>query len=144
NGDGYSAEWVHEAARRGLPNLRTTPEAIEVFKNRERTGFLTQYSIFSERELETRYNVFLERYLKVADIEFKTMKNLIDQVVLPSCLSYKAELVSLIEKQKALSLNFSLEKALYERISEMGGELMRTWESFYGTYEKISALSDHA
>jgi len=83
-GNNYSAEWVEEAKRRGLPNLRNTPEALAELVRPETKEFLARMRIFGESESEARYLVRLERYIKDIDIEVEAVKNLVSGHVLPA------------------------------------------------------------
>lgn len=117
NGDGYSNEWVQEAKRRGLPNHRTTPEALRVLAQKEKTDFLQKLGVFQEEEIQTRYNVLLERYIKVREIEFETMVDMIHQSVIPSGLEYKNFLGSIIKQQKEIGLSSQFETNAYKLVS---------------------------
>jgi glutamine synthetase len=83
-GNNYSAEWVEEAKRRGLPNLRNTPEALAELVRPETKEFLARMRIFGESESDARYVVRLERYIKDIDIEVEALKNLVSGHVLPA------------------------------------------------------------
>jgi glutamine synthetase len=117
NGDGYSKEWVTEAAKRGLPNLRTTPEALKTMTVKEDYAFLVRNGIFKEEEIETRYNILLERYIKIREIELETMIDMIHQFVIPSGLEYKAVLANLIKSEKEFGASSSFEIDAYKRVS---------------------------
>ena len=81
-GNNYSAEWVKEAAKRGLLNLRRTPEALAQLMTKQSHKLLTSLGILSETELESRYHVRLERYIKDMLIELHTMREMVDTFVL--------------------------------------------------------------
>jgi glutamine synthetase len=83
-GNNYAAEWVKEARRRGLLNLRTSPEALEQMVTPEARAFLTQSGVFSEAEIESRFHVKLERYVKDIEIEVDSLRNLVAAHVLPA------------------------------------------------------------
>jgi glutamine synthetase len=87
-GNNYSEEWVKEAAKRGLPNLRRTPEALKQLATKQSRQLLTKLGIFSEEELESRYHVRLERYVKDMLIELHTLRETVDTMVLPASLEY--------------------------------------------------------
>jgi len=117
NGDGYSKEWVEEAARRGLPNLRTTPDALKTMTDKEAYSFLVKLDIFKAEEISTRYNVLLERYIKIREIEFETMIDMIHQFVIPSGLEYKTMLSKLISAQKDTGLSSTFEMDAYKKVT---------------------------
>jgi len=93
-GNNYSDEWVKEAAKRGLPNLRRTPEALEQLVSRPARTLLNKLNILSKAELESRYHVRLERYVKDVLIEMHTLKEMIDTLVIPAAFSYSGSLAA--------------------------------------------------
>src|SRR6476661_8282844 len=93
-GNNYSAEWVKEAEKRGLPNLRRTPEALEQLVSRPARTLLNKLGILSKAELESRYHVRLERYVKDVLIEMHTLKEMIDTLVIPAAFSYSGSLAA--------------------------------------------------
>jgi glutamine synthetase len=100
NGDGYSQQWQDEAAKRGLPNLKTSADALKVIADTKANVFLTKLGIYTEAELETRYNVRVERYVKHREIEFRTLINMIHKDILPAAIAYKNDVASSINAQK--------------------------------------------
>jgi glutamine synthetase len=93
-GNNYSDEWVKEAEKRGLPNLRRSPEALEQLITRSSRGLLTKLGIFNKAELESRYHVRLERYVKDMLIEMHTQKEIVDTYILPAAFTYSGSLVN--------------------------------------------------
>ena len=93
-GDGYSVEWQREAESRGLPNLRTTPEALTAWRETSNRALFVRYHVLSAQELDARYHVRMEQYVKAIDIEAKTLLGLVRTQILPVCLRYQAELAS--------------------------------------------------
>ncbi|HEX5972123.1 MAG TPA: glutamine synthetase III [Gemmatimonadaceae bacterium] len=93
-GNNYSEEWVHEADKRGLPNLRRTPEALDQLNTKQSRALLTKLGIFTKEELESRYHVRLERYVKDMLIEMYTLKEMVDTLVLPASYSYAGTLAA--------------------------------------------------
>jgi glutamine synthetase len=83
-GNGYSDEWKQEAARRGLPNLPDTPGAIVALSDVKRTAFLVEQGVFSEREMASRLNVSLERYVKTVMLEAETLVEILGTEVIPA------------------------------------------------------------
>ena len=86
-GNNYSAEWAEEAARRGLPNLRATPEALRAAQNPEVEALFTRQRVLSVPELHSRFHVWTERYVTTVDVEVDVLKDLVDQVVLPAAVA---------------------------------------------------------
>ena len=83
-GNNYSAEWRAEAARRGLPELRDTPAALEVLRDPARVAFLREQGVYSEAELASRYNIAVERYIKHVTLEAETQLELLRTFVVPA------------------------------------------------------------
>ncbi len=117
NGDGYSNEWLVEAEKRGLPNYRTTADALPLLVDSKENAFLTKTGIFTPAELETRYNVLIERYNTLREIEFETLITMVHQNVLPSVVDYKYKLIEVIRSQKETGFESSVEKELYKRLN---------------------------
>jgi glutamine synthetase len=91
-GNNYSDDWVKEAEKRGLLNLRRTPEALTQLLTKDARACLTKLGILSKPEIESRYQIRLERYVKDMLIEMHTMQELVDTMVLPAAFSYSATL----------------------------------------------------
>lgn len=143
-GDGYSHEWVEEAKRRGLPNLKTTPEALSVLNDSKEMAFLTKSGIFRESEITTRYNVAFENYNLLREIEFRTLISMVYQNVLPSVLEYKNKLSTVIRNQKEVGLDSSVEidqykniNILTENIYDSTKEFERNLNDLKGSQEEI-------
>jgi glutamine synthetase len=92
NGDGYSDKWPKEAAKRGLKNLRTTPEALPELVTPEAIALLSKYGVLSEREIEARYEVFLEQYVTKLNIEAESTSSIARTMLLPASIRYLSEL----------------------------------------------------
>jgi glutamine synthetase len=83
-GNGYADEWVEEAAKRGLPNLRKTPEALAELLTPEAAEFFHKTGVYSHEELEAQYHIKIERYIKDVEIEIELLKELVKVYVLPA------------------------------------------------------------
>lgn len=125
NGDGYSEQWVKEAESRGLPNLRTSPEAITVLKDQSATKVLTGQRIFNETEVKAKYNVLLERYITHRVIEFETLISMIHQYVLPASIEYKHKLAKLLELEDDLKQPHGVEKELFVKLSTLNNQISK-------------------
>ena len=104
-GNNYSEEWVKEAAKRGLPNLRRTPEALKQLVGKQSRQLLTKLGIFTEEEIDSRYHVRLERYVKDMLIELHTLRETVDTMVLPAALQYVGSLASAAAQAKAAGIS---------------------------------------
>ncbi len=94
NGDGYGDAWLKEAARRGLPNLRDTPEALLCFKSRENAALCAKYGVYTARELESRYEVFSEEYATRVRIEGGIALEMAETMVTPAVVGEYGEAVA--------------------------------------------------
>jgi len=104
NGDGYSDEWHAEAERRGLLNLRSTPDALPFLIRDDTITAFSNYGVLSERELHARYEVFLEQYVTKLNIESETAASIARTLLLPAAVRYKAELLMAEEPEMASEL----------------------------------------
>lgn len=118
NGDGYSKEWEEEAKKRGLPNMRTSADALKLIGNLEASKFLLNLGVYSENELKMRYNVRVERYCKHREIEFRTLINLINKDILPATIEYKGVLAAAIDDQKDVDIDPKVDIALLKKIND--------------------------
>ena len=133
NGNGYSDEWVEEAARRGLPNLKSTPEVLPCFIADKNVKLFTKHQIFTETEINSRYEILLENYAKTIHIEAKTLADMINKDFLPSLLSYADEITCAVaNRQSVAGLACTRELKLITRLSE-------AYEKIAGLEEKLEA-----
>ncbi len=142
NGDGYSKEWEEEAARRGLPNLRTSADALKVIADTKANTFLTDLGIYSDNELKMRFNVRVERYCKHREIEFRTLINMIHKDILPAAIEFKGILANSIDKQDEVGVDAKVDKILLtelnDRVSSLYEKTNRLAKSLEGIGEEIS------
>ncbi|MFG1485570.1 glutamine synthetase III [Halobacteriovorax sp. RZ-2] len=139
NGDGYSQAWLEEAQKRGLPNLKTTADSLNVLVDREETAFLTKHGIYRESELDTRYNVLLETYITKRTIEFSTLSNMVNQLVVPAALNYKAKLTSSIAASKAIKIEATVET---EILKDLQFSLEAVFEQNRNLKNALAGLSE--
>ena len=124
NGNGYTDEWVAEAEKRGLYNLKSTPEALPCFIADKNVELFTKHHVFTEGEIHSRYEILLEEYCKTLHIEAKTLSDIVKKQFLPSLLSYSDSLATTIAKKKDVAgLACACETRLLQKLA--------------GYYEKI-------
>jgi glutamine synthetase len=116
NGDGYSENWQIEAAARGLPNLKTTLDAIPELIKPESIEVFERYGVFSERELHSRYEVRLEQYALTIGVEAKLALELGTTVILPAAVRYQTELAQNVAALKAAGVD--ADTTLLELVSQ--------------------------
>lgn len=88
-GNNYSQEWKDEAARRGLPNEPSTAESLKALIKEDNAAMFERYKVFSKEELRARYNIWLENYIKVLEIEAKTLNEMVNSSVVPNAFDYQ-------------------------------------------------------
>ena len=121
NGDGYTDEWQEEAAKRGLPNMKTTPEALPVLTDEDILALFAKYNVLSTDELNSRLEIYVEQYnLKIA-VEAKTTLEMASKIIFPSATRYQTELAENCLKMKALGLD--AEDSVLLKTSELIKEL---------------------
>ena len=103
NGDNYSDEWVKEAERRGLMNLKSVPDAVKHYMDEKNVKLFTENHVFSREELHARYEVDLENYAKLINIEALTMLDMAKKDIIPSVTAYVKELTDTALAKQALS-----------------------------------------
>ena len=118
NGDNYSEEWHAEAERRGLPNLKNTPDALDVLKGDKCKKLLSKYGIYTEAELESRYNILGEGYISTINIEGNTMGHVAKTMILPASMAYAKQLADSVSSMKAAGVD---KPAGSEMLNEVNG-----------------------
>ncbi|MCB0279462.1 MAG: glutamine synthetase III [Calditrichaeota bacterium] len=101
-GDGYSGDWVKEAEKRGLPNLRTSPAAHEALRDKKNIDLFARHGVLTAREMESRYHIKMERFINDIDIEAKIAVNLAQTKILPAALDYQLLIIQSVEGIEAV------------------------------------------
>jgi glutamine synthetase len=120
-GDGYSDEWHHEAERRGLPNVRTTPLALDAMVTDKAKHLFEANGVYTHAELEARHEIELEKYIKRVQIEARIMGELATSHILPPAVKYQNTLIENILGLKEIGLkesSYANQKQILEKISE--------------------------
>ena len=102
NGNGYAQEWHDEAKKRGLPNLKATPDALAVLASPTNIALFEKYGVLTERELRSRYEIYMERYCKDINTEAQSAIQIAKTMILPAAYRYQGELVGTAHKLKDL------------------------------------------
>jgi glutamine synthetase len=137
-GNNYSDEWVVEAERRGLPNVRRTPESLAQLITKPARALFTKLGILSTEELESRYHVRLERYAKDMLIELHTMHQIVDTQVLPACYAYHGMLADCVFKATSAGMTPVPQMAAGNRV----GALIETLRTRRGELEALIAKAE--
>ncbi len=104
-GNNYSPEWEKEAEKRGLPNYKTTPEALKAWISKKNIEALTKFGILSEREIHSRYHIYLEQYSKIVNIEAETALMISKTMILPAVLKYQTEIARNLSSLSATAIS---------------------------------------
>ncbi|WP_138267913.1 glutamine synthetase III [Anaerofustis stercorihominis] len=125
NGDGYSDEWVEEAAKRNLLNLKTSAEAIPYYRKENNVKLFEKHKVLSKDELESRTEVLLEEYANVLSIEAKATLEMAKGSILPACIAYVKEVAETLQVKKAVCplANSDVEEKTVVRISDLNAKL---------------------
>ena len=125
NGNNYSDDWIEEAEKRGLLNLKTTPDALPYFIHSKNVELFTKHHVFSETELYSRYEILLENYCKTIHIEALTMIDMVKKNIIPSILKYQGDIAQIANSKKQLNpaIQCELEEKLLSNISRLGNYL---------------------
>ena len=130
NGNNYSDEWVKEAEKRGLLNLRKTPDALKCFNDKKNIDLFAKHSIFTENEILSRQEIQYENYTKVINIEALTMSDIIRKDILPAVSLYQKELAETIHSKKNVLklIPVNYETKTLKNLAELSDELLTKCE----------------
>ena len=144
NGNGYDDSWIQEAERRGLSNLRTTPDALPHLLDRKNVEMLTGHGVFSEAELHSRYEITLNNYCKTVLIEAHTMVEMARTQIAPAVEAYAAETARAAAAKKKLdvSLSCAYETGLVRKLSRLTDSIAEAVEKLEQALKKAEGLSD--
>ena len=141
-GNNYSEEWVKEAQKRGLLNLRRTPEALEQLNTRQAKTLLTKLGIFTKEELESRYHVRMERYVKDMLIEMHTLKEIVDTLVLPAAFEYSGTLAQAAANAVTAGIKVVPQVAAANELGSLIESLRSRRDTLVSAIEKAEGLHD--
>ena len=144
NGNGYTDEWVEEAEKRGLYNLKTTPDALPHFIDEKNIELFTKHGIFTKEELFSRYEIWLENYYKTINIESNTLAEMIQKQVIPSVYTYVEKLADTAAAKKSVVADVSVasEAALISKLSTLADTMAKDLETLKADTAKALASSD--
>jgi len=108
NGDGYSDAWHKEAAKRGLPNLKTTPEALPVLSSKPVVELFTKYGVLTEAELKSREEIYIEQYVKTIKTESALMVRMATTIIFPAAMRYQSELAACCTNLKSIGHDYKM------------------------------------
>lgn len=144
NGNGYSEEWVKEAERRGLANLKSTVDALPAFVSEKSIEVFTKHKVFTKGELVSRYEIMLENYYKVIDIEALTMDSMVRKEITIAASKYEKLLADVIEMKLKCGLADTkiVEKKYLEKAASLAAEMDEKLEKLEADIAKAGELSE--
>ena len=144
-GDGYSEAWKKEAQKRGLSNVTSCVEALEAFVSKETTIIFEKHDVLSHRELEARYEILLENYIKKIQIESRMMGELVVNHVIPTAISYQNKLVEYVRSLKAIGIEDALVESTLvtiKKIAEYVNDLQKNVKEMIDTRKVANNTED--
>lgn len=143
NGNGYGDEWMAEAEKRGLSNLKTTADAMPKLLDKKNVEMLMHQKIFTKAEIESRYEIMLENYVKTVNIEALTMVDMAKKEILPAIESYVSELLKTLKNKSAVGITVSAtyEKELIEKLSSLTDIIYDRANELEKTVVKLSDIT---
>ena len=144
NGDGYTEAWEKEAERRGLPNAKYTPLAMKALLADKNIRLMEQFGVLTKTEMHSRYEVEIEHYSKVINIEALTMLEMLRKQITPAVAGYSSEVASAAAAKQAVSDKLSVrsETKLLEKLSAGADELSDAIDELQEAVDKATAESD--
>ncbi|MBO5575624.1 MAG: glutamine synthetase III [Ruminococcus sp.] len=142
NGNGYSDEWCAEAKKRGLLNLRTTPDAVPCFESKENIELFEKYGVYTETELHSRVEILLDEYCKTLSIEASTMIDMAKKDILPAVASYIKDLASTAELAKTCGADVTFETDMVKRLSDLSAVMYKNLGELENAHYAAKGVSD--
>ena len=146
NGNGYTAEWEEEAARRGLPNKKNTPAALPALIEPKNIALMEDFGVLTKVEMESRYEVEMEHYSKIINIEALTMLEMARKQLLPAVNAYMSEVANTAASKLAVSENLSVrsETKALTRLSADADAMSDAVDELQAAVDAAKALSDES
>lgn len=140
NGNGYSDEWVAEAARRGLLNLKSTPECLPLLADSKNVELLAKYGIFTPEETTSRVHILLENYSKTIAIEADAALDMLYKDILPGIEAYVSDLTKVTLRKKQAGITSSFEADLAGKISDIASEIYERAEKLTFVKKEVAEI----
>lgn len=137
NGNGYAEEWVEEAERRGLPNIKCLVDAVKAFQDPDNIALFERHGVLHKAELESRAEIYYENYAKQINIEAKTMLDIAKKQIMPAVMKYSADMAAGVVNLKASGIDTSVQEGILNAIAV---ELKNLTEAV----NKLETLDDKA
>lgn len=142
NGNGYSDEWPVEAEKRGLLNLKSTPEAVPAFLAQKNVDVFSKYGVYTEAELQSRVEILLDEYCKTLNIEALTMIDMAKKEILPAAAKYIKDIAKTAELAKSCGAETVFEEETVKEISALVTEMYKALGTMEADVQKVHAIED--
>ena len=142
NGDGYSAEWAEEAAKRGLSNLRTLPDAAPAMMKEKNVALLEEFGVMSRVETESHYEIKLEQYANLINIEALTMIDMANKQILPAVNAYAADVASNLAIKQDMGVACKAETKLLKKLSDGADAISDDIDALVEAHDAMIATTD--
>ena len=146
NGNGYSAAWEEEAERRGLPNRKCTPDAMIALKDEKNIALMEEFGVLTKTEMLSRYEVEMEHYSKVINIEARTMLKIANKQLIPAATGYMGDVAGTAAAKSSVAEGISTraETKLLSRLSQYTDEMSDAADALKEATDRVSAMEDEA
>jgi len=142
NGNNYSDEWAKEAEKRGLPNVKNSVDALKAFVTDKAIGLFGKYEVLSEKELHSRYDIYVETYAKQINIEALTAIDMAKKQLLPAGIEYGTFLADSISSFQAVSVGAPVQEDLLKQLGALLASAYKNLTKLEGAVSKAQGLSD--
>ena len=142
NGNGYSDEWPVEAEKRGLLNLKSTPEAVPAFLAQKNVDVFSKYGVYTEAELQSRVEILLDEYCKTLNIEALTMIDMAKKEILPAAAKYIKDIAKTAELANSCGAETVFEEETVKEISALVTEMYKALGTLEADVQKVHAIED--
>ena len=142
NGNGYSDEWPVEAEKRGLLNLKSTPEAVPAFLAQKNVDVFSKYGVYTEAELQSRVEILLDEYCKTLNIEALIMIDMAKKEILPAAAKYIKDIAKTAELAKSCGAETVFEEETVKEISALVTEMYKALGTLEADVQKVHAIED--
>ena len=143
NGDGYSQKWIEEAARRGLPNIKTTVEAVDALLTEKSVKLFEKFGIFTKVELESRAEVLYETYVKTMNIEARTMIDMGAKQYIPAIIDYTKSLADTVIAVQSVGVDTTVQKNLLVEVSDKLAKAKAALDELTEVRTQSKAIKNH-
>ena len=142
NGNGYDDQWIEEAEKRGLLNLKTTPDALPYFIKEKNIQLFTEHKVYTEKEMRSRYEIILENYCKLIAIEGETMADMALKDILPAVSEYAQSLANTVISKQTISSKISCnyETELLSKISALQDKAYESVQELESVLKKAKEI----